>query len=240
LLDTDPFAIAIAESNREHGLARGSCNDCGGKSWVSDGTGLCLKCYQRQTDARDAAEREAERVAKIPLMLPPRYRWCRFDAPELATRVRARRAIAAMQKCVEDRAPLVTLTGPPGEGKTVLAACALMSHAYQRPAPPCMFVEAIALGGARREQGFEAERPNGLIARARQVDVLVLDDVAQATGEPNFIVDTIVDIVSHRHANELTTYCTTGRDEAGIEAYGGGGLRRRMFEGCTIRLGGAK
>src|SRR5205085_334807 len=64
-----------------------ACEDCG--ATITQLFGKCEHCWQK----RGAESRRKERVERTRETVPQRYRWARFDAPELGARVASAQAI---------------------------------------------------------------------------------------------------------------------------------------------------
>ena len=232
-------------------FAVGVCKNCRGKL---DGGNehLCAACTESAAHAageqlRSNAEfKEAERQRPIlaaALAAPAAYRDLRFAAATLKSRLARREAIDAARKAIG--APVVTITGQSGSGKTSLAAAmfgdvidrAITGEAVAEAlAATAMWTSAVSLARARREHPLgQGDAP--LVVRARTASLLVIDDVGM---ERDY--DCVGGVLYERHADGLATIATTGFDLAEIGAKYGDGIARRMLQkgqAIVIRCEGA-
>jgi DNA replication protein DnaC len=182
---------------------------------------------------RLAAERERTwRVELTRECLPARYRWCGFDAPELAARVSDARAIAKARAAVEAGADRLLFTGDgAGVGKTVLASCCLLAYATVRGLHG-RFVDAQALAHARALAPLGAEPPD--VVAAFEADALVLDELGADKPIHN---SPIAEVLHRRHADMRLTIVTTGFtvEELG-QRYGDGIARRLAEDAATVHV----
>jgi len=151
--------------------------------------------------------------------IPRRYQWASFDAPELLQRVAARHVEAA--RAVVD-SETVTLFGPPGSGKSVLACCLLAPH-LERDRRSGLFAYASTVAKQHHRAPGEAK----LLRAAFDVPVLVLDGVGN---EPFSSVDSVVSELLHERAlEERITFLTTDLDRARVAKRYGETMAFRMF-----------
>lgn len=203
------------------------------RAWLAAG-GLCPSCA-----AARVARAHAERIQAVRETIPARFRDARFRTPAIAERVPSRLARAAAERALG--ALVVTLFGPPGCGKTTLAA-ALLNAALaaadkgnapaRRRALGAHFVLAFELAEARSQHALgEDEAP--LVAEALDSTFLVIDDLGK---EPPRKRDALVQVIHTRHATGRPTVITTELDADAIarvyatEASSGEYLQRRLFE----------
>ena len=196
----------------------GKCADCGEDMWHR--AKRCDACRER-------AEASTASVRAWTQAVPARYAWCAFEAPELGGRVHDASAIA---KAREAAASLerVTLIGPAGTGKTVLA-CAI-ARAVAATGARCAFVEARTLASARAQHGLgHGEAP--AVRDAIRAPVLVIDDVGSEAANPQ---SAIADVIHERHAWARPTIVTCALNVEGVKGRYGDGVARRLFEGVIV------
>lgn len=151
----------------------GRCGRCGA---AVEHPGICAGCAHLVAEAE---LREASGVA-IEREIPERFRWARWDAPELAQRVAGGAAkVASARAALASGAPVVVLVGPGRKGKSSIAAAWLRGglgagHLGAR------WVAARHLGDEQAPEG------RGLpYDRALSAEELVLDDMgAELAGAP--------------------------------------------------------
>lgn len=203
-------------------------------------TVACEQCGEQRTPeqcdhcdrlARARANAEARLLAAV----PRKYHWASFDAAELSMRVKDSNAIAKAKGLLE--APMVTLTGNAGAGKTVLATCMLRWRMAERRSRHPAFAFAADIATAR-QQAKLGEGEAAAVANALEADALVLDDLGQEAD--TLWSKALVEVIHHRHANELTTYVTTGLDPKAVASRYGDGCARRLFEGGYLALKGGR
>ena len=199
-----------------------SCPDCGCK--LLHANTLCGDC---ETKRRKERERR-DRAELTRMQLPNRYQWCRFNAPELAERVKDSAAIELVRSAVAARDERITLLGQAGLGKTVLACCALTQLSFDLSVDG-VFASAIALASARARARLGSEPE--LVADAFHAGVLVLDDLG---AERDVAQSAVPDVLHARHENMQITIVTTGHSIETIAAKYGDGVCRRIFEDATI------
>lgn len=189
----------------------------------------CADCV-REVEAAAASRR-----AQGPRGIPPRYRWARLDAPELAARVsvalgeetdpgRIGRRLAASE------ALAVLLVGPAGAGKTSLAVAAM------REVRGAVFVPALELERARiAHRAGDGEA--AIVELAISAPLLVIDDLGQ---DRPHAASAVGPVIAARHDAERRTWVTTGLDAGSprgvfpeLEARYGAGIVRRLTERGT-------
>lgn len=196
----------------------------------------CAVC----AEAVHAHERESAALASI----PSRYRWAVRGAPELAARVKTATPI---DELVEQalRAHRVVVLGPPGAGKTSLAA---MLVAERRRG--ALFMLATTLGPARIQHPPGCgEAPD--VAMALACRHLTIDDAGKERVASR--VNAVPHVIFERAEADKPLLVTTGiladgrpltdldaHARAFAEFYGDSGIARRVFDDAlVICLGGA-
>lgn len=164
--------------------------------------------------------------------IPPTYRWCHLDAPELSERVYG--PAIAMGKN-DWREPRICLMGASRAGKTSLAVAMLRAWVlgHQRVA---VFVPAHRLGVARIQHAAGHGEPE-IVETAMTAPLVLLDDVGS---ERDFPTNPLPDVVFERHAQELPTWITTGLTREQLVKRYGLGVVARMFERARVIPVGAK
>jgi DNA replication protein DnaC len=232
-----------------------SCVDCKAEGWyprnapvlACDPIGVrCLACTEQRKAAREL-ERRLGRVAAALASIPERYRWSTFDAPELPGRVPLPLAVRLARKLAPLTAPrLVLLVGPTGAGKTTLGTAMFRWHLDGATAEGAsdqarswgagaFWVAARSLAMARRQSPLGTEP--GLLVRAREASVLLVDDLGQEAPSDK---DDVVALISDRQAEGRPTLVTFGfRLEDLASRYGAHFERRLVEDAGRIDLGGA-
>jgi DNA replication protein DnaC len=164
--------------------------------------------------------------------VPKRFDWSRFDAPELATRVRLDTAVQAAKRAVADRKSVI-LCGKTKTGKTSLLV-AMLRLAAAQPGRGRIgrFVPARDLGAARAQHGLgRGEAP--LVEMAQRVPLLALDELGL---DQAWELSAIPDVIAARHDALLTTWVTTGLTVDEIEKRYGSGVSRRLFDPTDVSV----
>lgn len=199
-----------------------ACGACGEKLLSADAD--CFVCQRLERERREHRDLDQRRMSFA--RIPPRYAWATFDAPELAARVRDRRAVLAARALTVGRTDRIVLVGNAGSGKTSLACCILRTLMARGVAS--RFVTAGDLAVARRHAALGLEAPE--VDRALDAEVLLIDDLGE--NDPITAHSAVGHVIHTRHARELATVITTARTSDELDAKYGSGITRRMFEGA--------
>lgn len=193
---------------------------CGEK--VLKAEDVCEKCREKQKDHR-------ERLMCVGMTvndLPKRYQWAHFGRAELVARVKDAEAIETATAVAKNAAiDRVTLSGPPGAGKTSLACAILNAWAYHRRLNG-IYVDARSLSLARSQSklGQEAEG----VKEAMGAAALIIDDLGQDAAQQHG--SAVGDVVYARHRNQLPTIVTLYAKPEELVGIYGGGIARRLLE----------
>lgn len=178
---------------------------------------------------------ESERVRACE-RIPPAYVGAKLDAPWLVELVGAQ-TIARCHEAVTS--PHVAFLGPPGAGKSSLAAAMFRVVAIAESSHGRLlgmrWMSSHKLAKARAGQALgDGEAP--LVEMALTASLLVLDELG---GEDPRYASAVGEVLYERHEQALPTWVTTGVGSKEIAARYGGGIARRVFEGAAVfRLGG--
>jgi Mrp family chromosome partitioning ATPase len=181
---------------------------------------------RRRREARRAWERA----------LPVTYQWARLDHPLLASRVKLERPPT---KPPTDRR--VVFFGDPGVGKTSLAVAllralaesAIATTSFDRDEDVRAIVRRFHFASAHRlgTAGIAVHDDPEAIRTATRARVLLLDDLGAERSIPS---NPIPDVIAERHAEDRTTWITTGLSAKEIVDRYGGGVARRVLEGASL------
>lgn len=164
------------------------------------------------------------------------FAWASLDAPELATRVLDARAVDVVRRGI-GAAPVVTFLGPAGIGKTSLACALARALALRGEFPErgeFLFVTALELVAARAGHPLgRGEAP--LVAAALGADLVILDDLGAEDGRSTGGA-ALAELIHARHAGLRRTLVTTGFGPDDLTARYGAGVKRRLLDGCAIKL----
>jgi hypothetical protein len=232
------FALRGAHVCRGGPLVRGK------PSWACSvplpGPGLCVECFKRIR----AAERAEAIDALVRERMPQKHWDCSWetlptlrdeedDGPRVDVSVET---LAEIRAALDSRRRAI-LHGPPGAGKSTLAACYL--RAAIEAGARAYFVMAVLLD--------DTEEGRALFDRCLHADTLVLDDLS---GEflgapPEGSVGAIrakltLKLLTLRFAHSRRTVVTSGRSLEELAPLYGGGPLRRIFQGAAeIEVGGS-
>lgn len=184
---------------------------------------------ERRERMRDAYLRAAQEQALG--RVPAAYEGAELDAGWLVDLVgqgnidRARVALSS---------PRVAFVGPPGAGKSTLAAAmfraAARAERRQERVSRFRWVSAHALAKARAEFGLGAgEAP--LVEAAVAAPLVVIDELG---GEDARYASAVAEVIYERHAEARATWITLGVGPKEVATRYGGGIARRVFEGSTV------
>jgi DNA replication protein DnaC len=172
--------------------------------------------------------------------IPPHFQWAKFGNELLLKRCgpKSIRAVLDLPK------PLgigTVFVGPKNSGKTSLACAVLRRlHDWARHDRPfseveharrAYFVSAPELIEAANRWAADEDRDAGLLRRARNASLLVLDNV-----EPGKLSDPVGRIVMGRHNADRPTIITTWMTESEAESSYGGGWARRAYD-AVVEMG---
>lgn len=221
------FEELVKELRRTHINHERKCRECGAGTeseytWLCSACGAKVAATRLEVERADAQRRHDVARKRARATIPKNYAWARFDAPELAQRVRPE-VVRAKPLVGVDR---IVFIGAAGTGKTSLA-CALLDLYIQERSADAMFVHAYELGRVRaaHKLGEGADAP--LVEAAQCVGLLLLDDVGQ---ERRTELNAVPDVIFERHAEQRPTWITTGLTREQIAERYGDGIARRIFE----------
>lgn len=223
------------------------CPTC--EQMTVDGLGICRRCRDRQTReraeaSRSAAAREGDEqlhranIASVLGSIPERYRWARYDAPELVSRLGDPRGIRRSQELRLD-GRVAVVHGPAGAGKTALSV-ARFADELERPLASkrwgysSRFVPCYAIGEAASTARLGQPKAVA-VELARRAHLLLLDDLGT---EPNIEpVKAELRLVLHERFDlGLSTIVTTGLTRPQVAERYGDGVARRLFEASVLQV----
>lgn len=208
----------IIERGRKAAFERApdACKRCG-EGTISPAT-VCEKCAE--------GDRRRRLIAGSLSTIPETYRWSRFDAPELASRVKV---VSMIMRARSMRAQsTLVFIGASGVGKTSLAVATLRDRLEHAPDEKAVFAPAWRLGIARARS--EDSDP-GLVRSASFCDLLVIDDLGSERNVPS---NPVPDIIFERHAEGRATWVTTWMTHTDVAARYGDGIARRIYGRAVI------
>ncbi len=226
LVDLMPAVAAKVQADEAH---RRGCQDP-----------RCTRCHPEQADAQRERQRQygletarGEAVQRI----PPAYAGATLAAEWLAVLV-GPLTIARAHEVVS--VPRVAFVGPPGAGKTSLAAAMFRACAAGEQSTKTLYgyrwVSSHKLAKARAGQPLgEGEAP--LVQSCIDASLLVLDELG---GEDPRYASAVGEVLFERHEQARPTWVTTGVGAKEIATRYGGGIARRVFEDAVIFRLGAK
>ncbi len=224
LAELMPDVVKQIEENEAHRLECKAefCDRCG-RPQARAAASAILNAFH-ETDVRRVLER-----------IPPAYAGADLTAPWLVALVGA----DTIARCHEALGvPNVAFLGPPGAGKSSLAAAMFRlvakSETDHRRIHGYRWVSSHQLAKARAGHSLgDGESP--LVESALKATLLVLDELG---GEDPRYASAVAEVLYERHEQARTTWVTTGVGSKEIASRYGGGIARRVFEGAAVfRLG---
>lgn len=197
----------------------------------------CVRCGRVDPHrvVRDHSEAYRAAAARHAIeRIPPAYQGAELDAPWLVALV-GPEVVARGHEVVG--VPRAAFVGPPGAGKTSLAAALFKASARAETAPRLQryaWVSSHKLAKARAGQPLgQGEAP--LVEVCIEASLLVIDELG---GEDPRYASAVAEVLFDRHEQARPTWVTTGVGPKEIAARYGGGIARRVFEGAAVfRLG---
>lgn len=199
----------------------------------------CPSCHPEEAKVLRAKRSEMSRqsaVNEVLKWIPPAYAEAELGAEWLAVLV-GPTTIARAHEVIGS--PRVALVGPPGAGKTSLAAAMYRAVARGEQSTKTLYgyrwVSSHKLAKARAGQPLgEGEAP--LVQSCMDASLLVLDELG---GEDPRYASAVGEVLFERHEQARPTWVTTGVGPKEIASRYGGGIARRVFEDAAVfRLGG--
>jgi DNA replication protein DnaC len=207
--------------------------------WIAEMVGdlpALLRARDEESPEAAVARRRREARRAWEAALPITYQWARLDHPLLASRVKVERLPT---KPPTDRR--VVFFGDPGVGKTLLAVALLRALAestiettsFDRDEDTRAIVRRFHFASAHRlgTAGVAIHGDYDAIRTAMRARVLLLDDLGAGSAIPS---NPIPDIIAERHAEDRTTWITTGLSAKEIVDRYGGGVARRVLERASL------
>jgi DNA replication protein DnaC len=211
-------ASALAEGGVAETVAEddGACPDCGGRGWVlvaGPGAGGARRCACLTVDPGPRLREGAG--------IPSRYQGCTFEnfnvnRPEPSQRAQLSRAVGAARQWVEGFLDLggfsesgLLFVGPPGSGKTHLAAAAL-AEVIRRYRVRGRFVDFTTLI-YQIQSTFDAASPEtkqSVLEPVVGAEVLVLDELGAQKPSP-WVSEVLYLILNGRYTRRLPTLFTS-------------------------------
>lgn len=200
----------------------------------------CARCGRVDVSKarRDMTEMYRKQdVERAIARIPPAYAAAELDAAWLVELVGA----DTVARCHEAiGVPRVAFVGPPGAGKTSLAAAMFKlvarSETNRHEVARQRWVSAHKLAKARAGQPLgEGEAP--IVEMCLDASLLVLDELG---GEDPRYASAVAEVLFDRHEQARPTWITTGVGPKEIATRYGGGIARRVFEGAAVFRLGAK
>jgi len=190
---------------------------------VSDGPPLCPECYRRDVDDRWGD------LARM-IHIPPRYAVASFDeCPDVPKQL-----VSDLRDWAVDPYGFAVLTGPPGCGKTYLAAC-ILRHVLREGLMSTTQLDFDSEGDYLHElkRCMDSQRkPPDLTT----IPLLVFDDLG-ASRLTDWARDELTRVIDKRYANGLATVCTTNLSIADLgQSLDGRASSRLAADGNVFEL----
>lgn len=219
--------LSTHEQERER--TRKPCTTCPGDAFFGETT--CGSCQWKKQEEDIQRRLDDSRRRNILATIPAGMHWATFDDPNLASRVSDKRHIDRARSTAN--AKRVVLLGPAGAGKTSLGVAMIQEAARLAGPdeyPPGVFCHAYRLGTCRIQTAAgTGESP--LVVQAMRADVLLIDDLGSERQTQN---NAVPDVLFERHAEDRSTWITTGLSAKQIAERYGDGIARRVFEHAVI------
>jgi DNA replication protein DnaC len=170
--------------------------------------------------------------------IPKRYRWARWDAPELAVRVAGgQRKVDGAREILSrtGQRGRVVLCGPPGRGKSVLA-CAWLAERILAGAHRGAFVPDRELLEMRQRDG----QATAWFDVALGAHPLVLDNFGTLYGAPagsglaGQRIAAVSRLMFTRYDRDMGHVVTTDKNREAVRSIYGDDIARRIFEGAAV------
>lgn len=185
--------------------------------------GMCDACAARQEATGDTVEEKLISLG-VPIVMSS-CGWDNFDSPK----GRTGRLVDELKRW-RGRPALVVLSGPPGTGKTHMAAAMLRQRVTEKGSGGVVWI-ADADIATRLKAGFRSEETplEDILSDAR---LLIVDDFGQ-TYQSQWLVETVMPLICKRIDNGKPTVITTNLTHEDIKALDAR-LASRMHTALTL------
>lgn len=191
-------------------------------------------------EQEEAENRKRYNVVRLFKEIPHHFRDRTFDAfkvtPENQDAYNLARAYPA-----EDGKQSILLMGPPGTGKTHLAAAVAINQVYQQKSVIFGTVPTI-LGRIKSTFSGEGATESEVKSAIMECSLLVLDDLGKEKPS-EWVEETLYEIINARYVRKLPVIITTNVGLKAVEGrypWNGEAIVSRLFEMCRgVQVGGA-